>query len=346
MGFSGNKYPEMLNPFQTLGLNPYNYDLKNVKANFKIKMMGNEDPSVRLAYDMIVNSNNYIRLNQVTFTVKNKDIFYYAHVGALEEIKAYLNQNNNLLYSKDNMGRTIFYLAARNGYYSLCKYLLNKGVIIDESQIYGNTPLDSAIFYGHNSIVQLINEYKNKQINQLNDLKSANYYKIEDLDNILKKDANSNYHSNFFKFLKENHPRTSFNNVSIFDKQKYDSFKQKFNDKYNNLNFTKLEKSCMGAMIGMAIGDAIGARVEFQPLDYNYNGIKDMGHDIAGKFKLKPGQWTDDTSMGLCLADSLIEKGGFFDGHDIMMRFFHGGIMDIIMPSDLMMKDIINILLD
>ena len=71
----------------------------------------------------------------------------------------------------------------------------------------------------------------------------------------------------------------------------------------------------------MAIGDAIGARVEFSHLNYHFNEIKDMGNHPAGKFNLEPGQWTDDTSMGLCLADSLIENEGRFDPRDIMMRF-------------------------
>ena len=88
--------------------------------------------------------NNYYMMNQYTFSVKNKDIFYYAHVGGLEEIKAILKNNNDLLYSKDNMGRTIFYIAARNGYYNLCKYLLNKGAFIEDSQqapnMYGPSP--------------------------------------------------------------------------------------------------------------------------------------------------------------------------------------------------------------
>ena len=84
---------------------------------------------------------------------------------------------------------------------------------------------------------------------------------------------------------------------------------------------TQLEKKCIGAMLGMAIGDAMGARVEFETVDYTFNKIKDMGTDIAGKFKLKPGQWTDDTSLGLCLADSLIENDGKFDGYDLMKRF-------------------------
>ena len=35
---------------------------------------------------------------------------------------------------------------------------------------------------------------------------------------------------------------------------------------------------------------------------------------------LRPGQWTDDTSMALCLAESLVEKGGF-DARDQMERY-------------------------
>ena len=40
----------------------------------------------------------------------------------------------------------------------------------------------------------------------------------------------------------------------------------------------------------------------------------------GGPFQLEPGQWTDDTSMALCLAESLIESGGF-DAGDQMGRF-------------------------
>ena len=71
----------------------------------------------------------------------------------------------------------------------------------------------------------------------------------------------------------------------------------------------------------MAIGDAMGARTEFKPLIYEYNKVQNMGNSIGGIFKLHPGQWTDDTSMGLCLADSLIEKKGKFEPKDIMIRF-------------------------
>jgi ADP-ribosyl-[dinitrogen reductase] hydrolase len=39
------------------------------------------------------------------------------------------------------------------------------------------------------------------------------------------------------------------------------------------------------------------------------------------RFRLKPGQWTDDASMGLCLADSLLVKEGAFDPLDLRLRF-------------------------
>ena len=40
----------------------------------------------------------------------------------------------------------------------------------------------------------------------------------------------------------------------------------------------------------------------------------------GGPFELRPGQWTDDTSMVLCLATSLLERGGF-DARDQMDRY-------------------------
>ena len=40
----------------------------------------------------------------------------------------------------------------------------------------------------------------------------------------------------------------------------------------------------------------------------------------GGPFRLKPGEWTDDTSMALCLATSLLEKNSF-DPKDQMDRY-------------------------
>ena len=325
MNFLQNgKYPEILNPYQILNLQPNYCNLNLAKAAFKNKMKGNENPSIRLAYDMLVNPYNYNQIDFVTYSIKQKDIFYYAHVGALEEIKFYLNQNKNFLYLKDNLGRSIFYISARNGYYFLCKFLLEQGANVNDFQAHGSTPLESAIFYEHYNIVKLINEYSNKNnFNNgdiiINQSQINKKYTIKDFDLILIKSVDSPS-KNFLDFFKEKHMNNIFNNISIFDKEKYHFFKSKFYSKYPTY-LTKLEKSCIGAMLGMAIGDAMGARVEFQPLDYTYNKIKDMGNDIDGKFKLKPGQWTDDTSLGLCLADSLIENEGKFDGYDLMKRF-------------------------
>ncbi|MEA1080872.1 ADP-ribosylglycohydrolase family protein [Marinobacter sp. ASW11-75] len=51
-------------------------------------------------------------------------------------------------------------------------------------------------------------------------------------------------------------------------------------------------------------------------------GIFEPNSDRKGgsPFNLKPGEWTDDTSMALCLAESILETGGF-DPQDQMSRY-------------------------
>lgn len=49
-----------------------------------------------------------------------------------------------------------------------------------------------------------------------------------------------------------------------------------------------------GALIGLAVGDAIGTTVEFKPRG-SFTPLTDMVG--GGPFALQPGQWTDDTSM-------------------------------------------------
>ena len=60
-----------------------------------------------------------------------------------------------------------------------------------------------------------------------------------------------------------------------------------------------------GCLLGLACGDAVGTAVEFMPRG-SFPPVRDMIG--GGPFQLLPGQWTDDTSMALCLADSLVEK--------------------------------------
>ncbi len=71
-----------------------------------------------------------------------------------------------------------------------------------------------------------------------------------------------------------------------------------------------------GALLGLAVGDAIGTTVEFKPRG-SFAPLTDMVG--GGPFGLLPGQWTDDTSMALCLGYSLIETG--FDVDDQMARY-------------------------
>ena len=63
-----------------------------------------------------------------------------------------------------------------------------------------------------------------------------------------------------------------------------------------------------GSILGLAVGDAIGLTVESQPI-----GSFERLHDMigGGKFRVLPGQWTDDTSMALCVAESVVECQGY-----------------------------------
>ena len=68
----------------------------------------------------------------------------------------------------------------------------------------------------------------------------------------------------------------------------------------------------LGCLLGLAADDAVGTTVEFRPRG-SFEPVVDMVG--GGPFRLDPGQWTDDTSMALCLAESLVEVGGF-DAHN------------------------------
>jgi ADP-ribosylglycohydrolase len=72
-----------------------------------------------------------------------------------------------------------------------------------------------------------------------------------------------------------------------------------------------------GAMLGLAAGDAVGTAVEFAAPG-SFSPVTEMTG--GGPFGLQPGEWTDDTSMALCLAESLIERGEF-DALDQMGRY-------------------------
>src|SRR5271154_4077273 len=75
-----------------------------------------------------------------------------------------------------------------------------------------------------------------------------------------------------------------------------------------------------GALFGLAIGDALGAAVEFRspgsfPPVTGYRG--------GGPHRLEAGEWTDDTSMALALADSIATAG--WDLNDQASRYVEWG---------------------
>jgi ADP-ribosyl-[dinitrogen reductase] hydrolase len=73
----------------------------------------------------------------------------------------------------------------------------------------------------------------------------------------------------------------------------------------------------IGALLGLAVGDAVGTTLEFRPPG-SFTPIADMVG--GGPFGLAAGEWTDDTSMALCLAESILDTGGM-DLDDQLRRY-------------------------
>ena len=83
---------------------------------------------------------------------------------------------------------------------------------------------------------------------------------------------------------------------------------EKIDEKYDRI---------AGCFVGLAIGDALGAPVEFCERG---SFEKVTSYRAGGKFNLPAGAWTDDTAMALALAQSLIENDGF-DPKDLLTKF-------------------------
>src|SRR5205085_307022 len=81
-----------------------------------------------------------------------------------------------------------------------------------------------------------------------------------------------------------------------------------------------------GALLGLACGDAVGTTVEFSAPG-SFEPLTDMVG--GGPFRLEPGQWTDDTSMALCMAESIIDTGrlDLADHHRRYLMWQHHGYL-------------------
>ncbi|MDP6722377.1 MAG: ADP-ribosylglycohydrolase family protein, partial [Pirellulaceae bacterium] len=72
----------------------------------------------------------------------------------------------------------------------------------------------------------------------------------------------------------------------------------------------KISDQQRGTLIGLAVGDALGAAVEFMA-PCTFEPVTD--YRVGGPHGLEPGEWTDDTSMALALADSMGQLGWNLD---------------------------------
>ena len=73
-----------------------------------------------------------------------------------------------------------------------------------------------------------------------------------------------------------------------------------------------IHNRALGAYLGLAVGDALGATVEFM-LPREIAAVYGVHRDIRGGgwLKLKAGQVTDDTQMSLALGNAIIARGGW-----------------------------------
>ncbi len=114
---------------------------------------------------------------------------------------------------------------------------------------------------------------------------------------------------------------------------------------YSYLSFSPLEgkrgilmdkrDKVLGGLVGLCVGDALGVPVEFKSRSYlKRNPVRDMiGY---GAHNQPPGTWSDDSSLALCLAESLCHG---FDLKDVAEKFVkwlfegywtpHGVVFDV-----------------
>jgi ADP-ribosyl-[dinitrogen reductase] hydrolase len=90
---------------------------------------------------------------------------------------------------------------------------------------------------------------------------------------------------------------------------------------------------CQGVLLGLAVGDALGAPLEFKQAE---EILRDYGGPVrnmlgGGFLGWDLGEWTDDTAMAVCIGESILSQG-CFDPADVAARFlrwFQSGPRDV-----------------
>ena len=187
MGVGESSIPEKIDPYGILNISP-NTPFIKIKLIFRqliISRNATTKKKVSLAYDVLCNREKYIKNNNNLYTVKKKDHFYFTVIGDLEHLKQIYKENQNIIKEKDEINRSLLYIAAKNGFYDICQFLLQIGMDPNETQNSESTPLHAAAYYNHLEIVQLLIDYGAK-VNLKNNfnnsaLDEAYYPKIKEI---------------------------------------------------------------------------------------------------------------------------------------------------------------------
>ena len=172
-----NSFPVQLNPYEILELKK---DAKNFEIELKFKQQLYQNPNLRaeicLAFEILCEPNLFDSCTYITID-ENNDIYrainyneiYCAIVGDDIGLLHIIIENKNIVNEKDKFGRTLLYIAARNGHYKVCELLLENGANVNDFDNNQSTPLHAAVYYGHENIIKLLISY-GADINQKNDL--------------------------------------------------------------------------------------------------------------------------------------------------------------------------------
>lgn len=105
--------------------------------------------------------------------------------------------------------------------------------------------------------------------------------------------------------------------IETYDQENFVRSRMPVADAAVSIDQASIRERGIGAMLGLAIGDAVGTTLEFSRRDSKPRLTDMVGR---GPFSLEAGQWTDDTSMALALGESLLRDANL-DPSDLMESF-------------------------